>query len=167
MFFFSFCLIFMIQLQGRDQERLKQLIGDWSVGIAMKKSGGKMVYGCGDMSAWESEAGINSEIETQIQGYEDYYENNLWSFDPKRGEVHLFSENSDGEARDHVGKWKDEKTLELSWRGTFEDQDQEEFVLAKWNSEDYFELLESHYSQGAAVLVINYVFKRKKAQTTN
>jgi hypothetical protein len=152
----------MVQRQTRDQERLKQLIGEWSVGIVMKKSEDKMVSGCGDMSAWESDAGISSEIETQIEGYEDYYENNIWSFDQEKGEVHLFSENSDGESRDYSGKWKDEKTLELRWHGTFEDQEQEKYILVSLKGEDQFELLESHYSQDVAVLVINYVFKRKK-----
>jgi hypothetical protein len=153
----------MAQQQAREQELLKQLIGEWSVGIAMKKAEDKVVSGCGDMTAWASGSGVNSEIETQIEGYEDYYENDSWSFIPEKGEVHLFSENSDGEFRDHTGKWRDEKTLDLNWRGTFEDQDQEEHIIATWVDKDQFELRENHYTQGTPMLEINYVFKRKKA----
>lgn len=151
----------MTQQQIKEHELLKQLVGEWSVGIAMKKSEDKVVSGCGEMTAEEIDSDINSEIETQIEGYEDYYENDIWSFDPKKGEVHLFSVSSDGEFRDHVGKWRDEKTLELNWRGTFEDQDQEEHIIAKWLSKDQIELVETHISQQQLVLTINYVFKRK------
>ena len=48
----------------------------------MKTPDDKVVAGCGEMTAVETESGINSEINTQIEGYEDYYENDLWSYDP-------------------------------------------------------------------------------------
>jgi hypothetical protein len=151
----------MTQQQINGAELLKQLIGQWSVGIALKKSEDKVVAGCGDMTAAETDSDINSEIETQIEGYEDYYENDIWSFDPQKSEVHLFSTSSDGEFRDHVGQWRDPKTLELSWHGTFEDQDQVECIVAKWLSKDQIELVETHYSGEELVLTVNYVFKRK------
>jgi hypothetical protein len=153
----------MTQQQSKELELLKQLIGEWSVGIAMKTSEDKVVAGCGEMSAVEIESGINSEVNTHIEGYEDYYENDLWSFDPATGQVHLFSVTSDGEFHDHVGKWKDDSTLELNWRGTFEDQEQEEHILAKWVTKDQIELRETNYSQGKPLLQTDYVFKRKEA----
>jgi len=152
----------MKQQQTKELELLKQLIGEWSVGIAMKTSDGKVVSGCGDMTALEvAELGINSEIETHMEGYEDYYENDLWSFDRASGKVHLFGITSEGDARDHVGTWKDERILELHWRGTFEDQELEELVLVKWLSADQFELVEIASSFGKINLTTNYVFKRK------
>ncbi len=153
----------MKQQQTKELELLKQLIGEWSVGIAMKISDDKVVSGCGDMTALEvAELGINSEIETHIEGYEDYYENDLWSFDRASGKVHLFGITSEGDAHDHVGTWKDERTLELHWRGTFEDQELEELVLVKWLSKDQFELVETASSFGKINLTTNYVFKRKE-----
>ena len=153
----------MKQQQTKELELLKQLIGEWSVGIAMKISDDKVVSGCGDMTALEvAELGINSEIETQIEGCEDYYENDLWSFDRASGKVHLFGITSEGDAHDHVGTWKDERTLELHWRGTFEDQELEELILVKWLSKDQFELVETASSFGKINLTTNYVFKRKE-----
>jgi len=148
--------------QQKEGELLKQLIGEWQVGIAMKTSDDKVVSGCGEMSAVETESGINSEINTQIEGYEDYYENDLWSFDSDKGEVHLFRTTSEGQIHDHVGKWKDETTLELKWHGTFEDQEQEKHILAKWVSKDHIELRETNYSHGKPLLETDYVFKRKE-----
>ena len=87
--------------------------------------------------------GVNSEIDTHLEGYDDYYENDLWSFDQSTGKVHLFGITSEGEAHDHVGKWKDKRTLELNWRGTFEDQEQEEEIMAKWVSKDQIEVKET------------------------
>ncbi len=151
----------MTQLRTCPSELLKQLVGEWSVGIALKKSEEKIVAGCGDMTATESASGINSEIETQIEGYEDYYENDIWSYDAEKDEVHLFSASSDGEFRDHVGKWVDSQTLELTWRGTFEDQDQTEHIRAYWANKDQIELREIHEQLGVVILTVDYVFKRK------
>ena len=127
--------------QHKELELLKQLIGEWNVGIAMKTADDKFVSGCGEMTASRnSQAGsINSEINAHLEGYDDYYENDLWTFDQATGKVHLFSITSEGDAHDHVGDWKDDKTLELHWRGTFEDQELEEHVVAKWLSKDQIE----------------------------
>jgi hypothetical protein len=151
----------MTQQQSNPAELLRQLIGEWSVGIALKKAEDKIVSGCGDMTASEIESGINSEIETQIEGFEDYYENSIWSYDPDKNEVHLFSVSSDGEFRDHVGKWVDPQTLELQWRGTFEDQDQTEHIRVYWANKDQIDLRETHRQLDKDVLVVDYIFKRK------
>jgi len=148
--------------QPKSLDLLRQLIGEWSVGIAMKVSEDKIVSGCGEMTAVEIEySGINSEINTHLEGYEDYYENDLWSIDAVTGQVHLYSVTSEGEAHDHSGKWLDEKTLELTWRGTFEDQEMEEHITAKWIDKDQFELKEINYDTGKKLLQTDYVFKRK------
>ena len=77
-------------------------------------------------------------------------------------EVHLFSITSEGDVHDHVGNWTDNAILELNWRGTFEDQEQEEKILAKWLNKDQIEVTEIHYSLGKELLSVNYVFKRKE-----
>ena len=153
----------MTQQQTKERELLKQLVGEWTVGIAMKTDNDKVVSGCGDMTAVEIfELGVNSEINTHIEGYEDYYENDLWSFDRASGKVHLFGITSEGEAHDHVGTWKDERTLELHWRGNFEDQELEEWITVRWLSKDQFELVETAATLGKVNLTTNYVFKRKE-----
>jgi hypothetical protein len=153
----------MTQQQTKERELLKQLVGEWTVGIAMKTDNDKVVAGCGDMTAVEVfELGVNSEINTHIEGYEDYYENDLWSFDQASGKVHLFGITSEGEAHDHVGTWKDDRTLELHWRGTFEDQELEEWITVRWLSKDQFELVETAATLGKVNLTTNYVFKRKE-----
>jgi hypothetical protein len=149
--------------QSKELQLLKQLVGEWSVGIAMKTSEDTVVYGCGEMSALEIESGINSEIETHIDGYKDYFENYLWSFDEVEGLVHLFSVTSQGDIQDHVGKWKDDITLELRWRGTYEDQEREEHISVKWVSKDQIELRETNYLFGKSVLTTYYIFKRKES----
>lgn len=150
--------------QPKGQLLLKQLIGEWTVGIAVKTSDGKIVSGCGDMTAAEiPNVGVNSEIDTRIEGYEDYFENDLWSFDSATGKVHVFGITSEGDARDHVGVWKDDQMLELNWRGTFEDQELEEKILVKWFSKDQIDVRETSYSKGQLNLTTDYVFKKKQA----
>ena len=80
--------------QPKELELLKQLIGEWDVGIAMKTSNEKIVSGCGEMTATEiKDIGINSEIETHLEGYDDYYENDFWSFDRYTGRSASFQHN--------------------------------------------------------------------------
>lgn len=152
----------MTQLQAEGEELLRQLVGEWEVGIAMKTKPDKAVAGCGDMTAFETDAGINSEINTRIEGYEDYYENDIWSYDSVKDQTHLFMLNSDGERLDYVGKWIDKATLELEWHGTFEDQEQQKRIRAKWVSKDQFEVHETNYQLGKPILETNYIFKRKE-----
>ena len=149
--------------QPKELELLKQLIGEWTVGIAMKITEEKIVSGCGEMTALEiRDVGVNSEIDAHIEGYDDYYENDLWSFDQSTGRVHLFSITSEGDVRDHIGNWKDNAVLELHWRGTFEDQELEEKIVAKWLSKDQIEVQEIHSNLAKQTLTVNYVFKRKE-----
>jgi len=149
--------------QPKELELLKQLIGEWTVGIALKVNEDKIVSGCGEMSAVEiADIGVNSEINTRIEGYEDFYENDLWSFDRASGKVHLFSVTSEGESHDHMGTWTDDKTLELNWRGTFEDQELEEKIRVRWVSNDQIDLKETNLELGKIKFTTDYVFKRKE-----
>jgi hypothetical protein len=150
----------------KEIELLKQLVGTWEVGVAMKLGEDKFVSGCGDMTAVDiRDLGVNSEIDTHIEGYEDFYENDLWTFDRSNGKVHVFSVTSEGDVHDHVGSWVNDSTLEFHWRGTFEDQELEEKIVAKWLTKDQIEVNEMHTSHGKIVLTTNYVFKRKESST--
>jgi hypothetical protein len=142
-------------------ELIKQLIGEWTVGVAMKINEDQIVSGCGEMSAVEIGSGINSELNMHLEGYDDYYENDLWSFDEETGEVHLFGITSEGDAHDHAGTWKADGTLELNWRGTFEDQEDTEQINVRWLNPDQFEVQEVASKLGKIALTTNYVFKRK------
>jgi len=114
--------------QIRELKLLEQLIGEWIVGIAVKKSNSKVLSGCGTMTAKEMPAqqGINSEMDMHIEGLDDYVKNDLWSFDKVSGKMHLFSVTSQGDSHDHVGEWKDDKTLEFNWKGRYEKEDLED-----------------------------------------
>ena len=116
---FSFGLISVTESQqiSKELEMLKQLIGEWSVGVAMKLGEEKFVSGCGDMNAVElRDMGVNSEIDFHIEGYEDYYENDLWTYDRANGKVHVFSITSEGDVHDHIGSLVDESTIEMNWK---------------------------------------------------
>jgi hypothetical protein len=123
-------LIFLTQ-QIRELKLLKQLIGEWIVGIAMKTSNSKVLSGCGTMTAKEmpSQLSINSEMDRHIEGLDDYVENDPWSFDKVSGKMHLFSVTSQGDAHDHVGESIDDKTLEFCWKAFYEKEDLEEKII--------------------------------------
>lgn len=150
--------------QSKAIELLKQLIGEWVVGTAIKTSKNKVLTGCGTMTAKEmpSQLGISSEMDMQIEGLDDYVENDLWSFDKSSSQVHLFRVTSQSDARDHTGDWIDDKTLELNWKGLHEKEDLEEKIIVNWVSKDQIEVKEIDYSKGKMKLGVTYVFKRKE-----
>ena len=153
----------MTQQIIKEEELLKQLIGEWQVGIAMKTSEERVITGCGEMAAVDKGASINIEINARIEGHDDYYENDIWSFNPEKRQIHLFNITPEGEIRDHVGKWKDDTFLELKWRGGFEDQENEEIIHAKWVTKDQIEIRKTHYTHGKKLMITDYVFKRKES----
>jgi hypothetical protein len=150
--------------QIRERKLLEQLIGEWAVGVAMKTSNGKVLSGCGTMTAKEmpSQLGVSSEMDINIEGVDDYLESDVWSFDQATGKMHLFSVTSEGDAHDHVGEWIDDKTLEFSRKRCSEKDDLEEKITVTWVSKDQIEVKETDYSKSKIKLCFNYVFKRKE-----
>jgi hypothetical protein len=150
--------------QNRELKLLGQLIGEWVVGVAMKTSNGKLLSGCGTMVAKEMPAqlGVYSEMDMHIEGLDDYFESDVWSFDQASGKNHFFSVTSQGDAHDHEGEWIDDKTLELSWKGCYEKEDLEEKIMVTWVSPDQIEVKEKDFSKGKIKLSVNYVLKRKE-----
>jgi len=79
--------------QNRALKLLDQLIGEWAVGISMKTSNSKLLSGCGTMTAKEmrSQLGISSEMDIHVEGVDEYFESDLWSFDQAAGKMHLLA----------------------------------------------------------------------------
>jgi hypothetical protein len=149
--------------QPKELELLKRLVGEWAVGIAMKTSDDKVFSGCGTMTAKEvaSGFGVNTEFDMHIEGYADYLEHDLWSFDRWTGKVHLFSVTSSGAVHDHVGAWKDDETLALHWSGIYEDTQTVEDITLSWQSNDEIRIIETDSSEGKTSMTTEYVLKRK------
>ncbi|MDR1992854.1 MAG: hypothetical protein LBQ98_05070 [Nitrososphaerota archaeon] len=145
----------------KTEEYLRQLIGKWSAGVTMRTSAGKVVAGWGEMCAKETEWGINCGIDGSIEGYEDFYQNDHWTFDPVDDTVHLVRLSSEGQLHDHAGRYRGNSTLELYWRGAFEDQEQEEYIIVKWRNRDQFDIKEKSYSMDKLLLTTDYAFKRR------
>ena len=64
---------FMMQSiqQPKELELFRQLIGEWTVGVAMKIGDDKVLSGCGEMSTVEiAELGVNSEMNMNAVGYD-------------------------------------------------------------------------------------------------
>ena len=106
--------------------------------------------------------GVNSEIDTHIEGYDDYSRTIFGALIEATGKVHLFSVTSEGDAHDHVGNWDDDNTLELNWRGTFEDQELEEKIIAKWLNKDQIEVKETNYILGERNSYNQLYFQKKR-----
>ncbi|MCW3996579.1 MAG: hypothetical protein NWE98_10600 [Candidatus Bathyarchaeota archaeon] len=151
--------------QPKQLELLKQLIGEWNVGVAMKMENGTVLSGCGTMTAKEiaSGFGVSTEIDLDLEGFGMYTELGLWSFDRWTGKVHLYSVTSSGAVHDHVGDWKDDKTIELQWTGIYEAKDAKEEVTIKWEGTDEIRVFETDYAEGKVNLTAEYVFRRKEA----
>ncbi len=149
--------------QPKELELLKQLVGEWTMGIVMKTGDSKIASGCGTMTAKETAygLGISTEMNMHIEGYDDYAEHDLWSFDRWTSKVHLFSVTSSGAVHDHVGEWKDDKTLELKWAGIYEDTQTKEDITVQWLSKDEIRIHEKDQSEDKTTITFDYVLKRQ------
>jgi hypothetical protein len=147
----------------KELELIKQLVGEWAVGIAMKMPDDKVVAGCGTMTAKETVSGlaVSSEMNMHLEGYDEYLEVDLWSFDRPTGKVHLFSVNSAGEVHDHIGGWKDGKTLEVEWRGVYGGEKTAEDIWLTRLTKDELRVREVDSSEGKVNLTVDYILKRK------
>lgn len=61
-----------------------------------------------------------------------------------------------------ISKWRDDIILELNWQETYEDQDQEENLFAKWVSKNQIELRKTNYHNDKPLMTTDYMFKRKE-----
>lgn len=67
--------------------------------------------------------GIQTRLTGELPGLGPVDESDLWGYDPGADLVHMFSITSFGDVHDHAGRWTDERTLALQWRGVREGQE--------------------------------------------
>ncbi|MGD6933539.1 MAG: hypothetical protein ACQCN5_04975 [Candidatus Bathyarchaeia archaeon] len=148
---------------SRDLEQLKNLVGEWSVGVALKIPNYKTLTGCGTLIAkiLDSNLGISTQMDLHVEESEDYFEDALWSFDRDSGKIRVFSLTSRGDVHDHVGGWIDDKHLKVKWVGRYEGKPASEEITFNWISKNEIRIFETETLQDQPDVHIEYVLKRK------
>ena len=149
--------------QTKELDLLSQLIGEWSVGIVIKMPYQKILSGCGTMTAksLDSTLGVSSQIDLHVEDSDDYFEDDLWSFDKNSGKVHVFSLTSQGDVHDHTGNWVDPQNLTVKWTGKYEGKLASEETQLSWVSKDEIRIFETESLEDQTDVTIEYVLKRK------
>ncbi|MGD6809177.1 MAG: hypothetical protein ACQCN3_05705 [Candidatus Bathyarchaeia archaeon] len=149
----------------KESELLKQLLGEWSVGVSLKLPNYKILTGYGKLSAkiLDSNLGVTSQMDLYIDESEDYFEDAIWSFDRNSGKIHMFSLISQGDVHDHIGGWLDPQNLKVKWVGRHEGKPASEEIRLTWQSPDEIRIFEIEKLQNQPDVQIEYVAKRKKA----
>ncbi len=97
--------------------KLEALLGVWVVAGTMTTGDGPArISGRWQFSPAAGGSGVRTVGQTSIEGLGTFEEEELIGFDPGDGAVHMFSLNKLA-VRDHVGAWKDDRTLVVEYRG--------------------------------------------------
>jgi hypothetical protein len=153
---------------SKETESLKQkLIGLWDVEMKQIMPDGKKITGGGIFLAKDTALGhaISAEFALTVPGKDPYQDAELWWVDNSEKKVHFFSVSSRGEARDQAGRWKDENTLALIWKGLQEGKEISSTYNFTWVSPDEIHVLlvDTKESEKGAASVFN--LKRQKEMT--
>jgi len=103
--------------KGKEIDLLRKMIGNWTVDLKVKMPDGSMLKGRGTVKARElsMDRGVYTEVRLDVTGMGAYHEDDLWGFDEWERKMHFYSVTSTGAVHDHVGTWKNERTLEFHW----------------------------------------------------
>jgi hypothetical protein len=148
----------------RDLDRLKAgLLGRWEMEVSGTMPDGRAVSGTGLATAVEISLGkgIHTETKMTIEG-EPYEEHDLWGYDRRRQRLRVFTVTSDGTIHAHLGRWKDERTLEVRWKGKRDGRDVAEDVTMTWESPDTIRIQSGEVHEGIMGPSFTFTLTRQK-----
>jgi hypothetical protein len=150
-------------MKSREIGLLGKRLGDWTVDLAAKMPDGTSLRGKGTARSTELslERGIRTEIRLDVEGMGAYHEDDLWGFDQWDKKIHFYSITSSGAVHDHSGTWKDNKTLELHWRGLYEGKPTTEDVVITFAGDNEIRVHEVDTSDGQSGPVFDYILKKQ------
>lgn len=149
----------------RPNERaaLDKLIGDWSVDVQVKMPDGNVLNGTGRVRG-ESICmgyGIHTHLRMDITDFGVYEEHDLWGYDADTQEVHFLTITNSGAVHDHVGRWKDENTLEFIWKGLADGKDTVEQVRFQWVSPNDLRVHEEDTIEGEPGPIFDFTVRKQ------
>jgi len=98
--------------------KLDALLGAWVVaGSITSGDAPARISGRWQFTPAAGGAGVRMAGQTSIEGLGTFEEEELIGFDPGDGTVHIFSLNLLA-VRDHIGAWRDDRTLVVEYNGT-------------------------------------------------
>lgn len=118
-----------------QMSKIRRMVGGWEVDVTIDGPDGEHTTGKGRFIATGilRGNGIRGEMHVDVGG-EPYELHDLWSFDLGEGKMHIMSVTTDGEAHDHVGEWRDDRTLVLRWEGTRDGKEAHEDMVITFAS---------------------------------
>jgi len=97
---------------------LQVLIGDWiAEGTLTFKGKAFNITGTAKLMSAAAGWGVANFSKLDIEGVGSYEEVDVIGFDPTEKLFHFFSVTNTGAARDHKGKWLDDKTIRFDYEG--------------------------------------------------
>ena len=97
---------------------LQVLVGDWiAEGTLTFKGKAFKIGGTAKLMSAAAGWGVANFSKLDIEGVGSYEEVDVLGFDPIEKLFHFFSVTNTGAARDHEGKWLDDKTIRFGYEG--------------------------------------------------
>jgi len=133
----------------KEMQRFKTVPGMWS-GNLQGTMNGKPVKGSVRHLYRTCSAGWGVEMnETMnLDSTPAYVCVNLFGYDPGDKKMHIYSVSNFGDTHDHVGTWKDDKTLSLEYNGTLKGKPYKEKLEIVFESETSYHFTEKTMEDG-------------------
>ena len=147
--------------RSKALEILEKFVGNWKVDIKFTMPDGNVLKGKGTWSFKSicNGLGVYMVLNADVSGLGKYEEHDLVGYS-EEGKVHVFSITTTGAVHDHAGTFKDDKTIEIVWKGLAEGKETVEAVTGTIISPNEIRFKEVDTVEGKPSLIGDYVLKK-------
>ena len=142
---------------------VKKLVGDWKLNIRITMPDGSILNGSGKAQGRliAMGQGVHIILKATIPGLGDIEEHDLVGFNASGDQrIHFFSLISTGTTHDHVGAWRDDKTMEVRWEGIEDGKEVIETDVFTWISPGELHIRQEETVEGQTGLTGEYILKK-------
>jgi len=144
-----------------EAKRLQYFVGDWNAEGSLTFQGRAFkVKGSWKFSSAAAGWGILNEPKMDIEGLGAYEEVDILGFDPGEKMFHFFAVTNTGAARDHKGRWLDDKTFSVFHEALQDGKIYREEIEAKIMSPREFTVRERDTLDSQVITTMEVTMKR-------
>ncbi|MCP8315519.1 MAG: DUF1579 family protein [archaeon] len=144
-----------------EAKKLQIFVGDWKVKGTMTIEGEtKKVKGVWKVVSVAAGWGVLGQLSMEIEGMGTFEQVAISGFDPGEKLVHLFMVSNMAVTRDRKGKWSDDNTLNLVYKGLQEGKNYKEQITVKFRSPKEFSIHDVETLDGQVISTLDVTLRK-------
>jgi hypothetical protein len=145
-----------------EARKLQAFVGDWDVeGVLTTEGRSFKVTGQRKFASAAAGWGVFNVGKMEIEGLGTYEELHVLGFDPSEKTFHYFSVTNTASARDHKGKWIDDRTISFLYEGSQKGKDYREEIEVKIQTPKELKIIETDTLAGNIILTMDTTLKKQ------